>query len=60
MAYFEGSQAVEAMQAASEAAGWECEYRQVEAGELEAQTVFQPIGSLASFWMIDRVSNFWV
>ena len=32
------------MQAASEAAGWECEYRQVEAGELKAQTVIQPVG----------------
>jgi hypothetical protein len=45
MAYFEGFQAVEAMQAASEAAGWDGEYRQMEAGQLEAHTVFQPIGN---------------
>lgn len=45
MAYFEGFQAVEAMQAASEAAGWDCEYRQIEAGQLEAHTVFQPVGN---------------
>ena len=33
------------MQAASEAAGWDCEYRQMEAGQLEARTVFQPVGN---------------
>ncbi len=33
------------MQAASEAAGWQCEYRQIEAGRLEARTVYQPVGS---------------
>ena len=32
------------MQAASEEAGWECEYRQIEAGQLESQMVFQPVG----------------
>ncbi|MDX2412314.1 MAG: AraC family transcriptional regulator [Woeseiaceae bacterium] len=45
MAYYEGFQAVEAMQAASESAGWDCEYRQMEAGLLEADTVFQPVGN---------------
>ena len=45
MAYYEGFEAVEAMQEASEAAGWECEYRQMEAGQLEAHTVFQPVDS---------------
>ena len=45
MVYYEGFQAVEAMQAAGEAAGWEIEYRQMEAGLLEARTVFQPVGS---------------
>ncbi len=45
MAYYEGYQAIEAMQEASEAAGWESEYRQMEAGHFEAQTVFQPVGS---------------
>ena len=44
MPYYEGFHAVEAMQAASEAAGWECEYRQIEAGQLESHTVFQPVG----------------
>lgn len=44
MPYYEGFQAIEAMQAASEAAGWECEYRQIDAGQLEARTVFQPVG----------------
>lgn len=45
MAYYEGYQAIEALQAATEAAGWECEYRQLEAGQLEARTVFKPINS---------------
>lgn len=44
MAYYEGFEAVEAMQEAAEDAGWECEYRQMEAGQLEAHTVFQPVG----------------
>ena len=44
MAYYEGFQAVEAMQVASKAAGWECEYRQIEAGLLEARTAFQQVG----------------
>ncbi len=44
MAYFEGFQAIEAMQESSEAAGWESEYRQMQAGHFEAQTVFQPVG----------------
>lgn len=44
MAYYEGFEAVEAMQAASEAAGWQCEYRQIDAGQLQAQTVYQPVG----------------
>ena len=44
MAYYEGFEAIEAMQEASEAAGWDCEYRQMEAGQLEARTVFQPVG----------------
>lgn len=45
MAYYEGFEAVEAMQAAGEAAGWDCEYRQMEAGQLEAHTVFHPVGN---------------
>ncbi len=45
MAHFEGFQAIEAMQESSAAAGWESEYRQMEAGHFEAQTVFQPVGS---------------
>ena len=44
MAHYEGYQAVEALQGASEAAGWDCEYRQIEAGHLEARTTFQPVG----------------
>jgi AraC-like DNA-binding protein len=44
MAHYEGFQAVEAMQVASKAAGWECEYRQIEAGLLEAETAFQQVG----------------
>ena len=44
MPYYEGFQAIEALQAASEAAGWECQYRQIDAGKLEARTVFQPVG----------------
>ena len=44
MPYYEGFQAIEALQASSEAAGWECEYRQIDAGNLEARTVFQPVG----------------
>ena len=44
MAYYEGFQAVEALQVASEAAGWDCEYRQIEAGHLEAKSTFQPVG----------------
>jgi len=44
MAQYEGFQAVEALQVASEAAGWECEYRQIEAGHLEAKSTFQPVG----------------
>ena len=44
MAYYEGFEAVEAMQAASEAAGWQCEYRQIDAGQLQATTVYQPVG----------------
>ncbi len=45
MPYFEDFPAVEALQAASEAAGWQCEYRQIEAGQLQARTVFQPLGT---------------
>lgn len=44
MPHFQGFHAVEAMQEASEAAGWDIEYRQMEAGQLEAQTVFQEVG----------------
>ncbi|MGI9272282.1 MAG: helix-turn-helix domain-containing protein [Woeseiaceae bacterium] len=33
--------AIEAMQEASEAAGWQCEYRQLDAGRLEARTVLR-------------------
>jgi AraC family ethanolamine operon transcriptional activator len=44
MQSFQGFHAVEAMQEASEAAGWDIEYRQMEAGQLEAKTVFQELG----------------
>lgn len=35
--------AIEAMQEASKAVGWECEYRQLDAGRLEARTVLHEI-----------------
>lgn len=35
--------AIEALQEASEAVGWECEYRQLDAGRLEARTVLHEI-----------------
>ena len=40
--------AIEAMQEASETVGWECEYRQLDAGRLEARTVLREFGD-ASF-----------
>lgn len=44
MAHYEAFRAVEALQAASEAAGWQCEYRQIEAGLLKAKSTFKPVG----------------
>jgi AraC family ethanolamine operon transcriptional activator len=39
--------AIEAMQEASEAAGWQCEYRQLDAGRLEARTVLRESGEVS-------------
>jgi len=39
--------AIEAMQEASEAAGWQCEYRQLDAGRLEARTVLRDCDDLS-------------
>lgn len=39
--------AIEAMQEASEAAGWKCEYRQLDAGRLEARTVLRDCDDLS-------------
>ena len=41
---FEGFEAIEALQEASELAGWDCEYRQLQAGPLEARTSLRQVG----------------
>lgn len=42
----EGFAAVEALQEASKAAGWDCEYRQLEKGRLKATTWFKKAGDI--------------
>ncbi len=46
MPIYQGFQAIEALQHASESAGWDCEYRQIERGSLSAQATIQQFSEM--------------